>query len=97
MPKIRSFFPVDTLIFNGTSSDIQGGQPVKLAGMIRTGIAISASIFLAAPALAGGFYLYEVGGWARRSRCGSRRPTLKPKSGGISDMSRKERKDYEQL
>ncbi len=34
---------------------------MKIAGMIRTGVAISISIFLASPALAGGFYLYEVG------------------------------------
>ena len=34
---------------------------MKIAGMIRTGIAIAASILLAAPALAGGLYLYEVG------------------------------------
>jgi len=32
-----------------------------IARMIRMGIAISVSIFLATPALAGGFYLYEVG------------------------------------
>jgi long-chain fatty acid transport protein len=34
---------------------------MKIAGMLRTGIAVSASIFLAAPAVAGGLYLYEVG------------------------------------
>jgi len=34
---------------------------MKFARWIRTGIAMSASIFLASPALAGGFYLYEVG------------------------------------
>ena len=34
---------------------------MKIASMIRTGIAVSASIFLAVPALAGGLYLYEVG------------------------------------
>ena len=34
---------------------------MKIARMICAGIAISASIFLAAPVLAGGLYLYEVG------------------------------------
>ena len=34
---------------------------MKIASMIRTGVAVSASMFLAAPALAGGLYLYEVG------------------------------------
>jgi len=34
---------------------------MRIVGIIRTGIAIAASIFLAAPVMAGGFYLYEVG------------------------------------
>lgn len=34
---------------------------MKISGMIRAGIAVSASMFLAAPVLAGGLYLYEVG------------------------------------
>lgn len=34
---------------------------MKVTGMIRTGFAITASMFLAAPAMAGGLYLYEVG------------------------------------